>query len=81
MYKKIDQIFQSLRKKTLERYPNLSEEEKNKKRKYDCKRFKNFSEEEKEKKRQCECQSYKNLPGDQKQRIVEYKKMLYNAKK
>ena len=44
---------EKLSKKACERYQNLSEEEKDKKRQYTSERYRNHSEEEKEKKRQC----------------------------
>ena len=61
-----------LSKKARERYQNLSEEEKYKKRQYARKKYRNPSEGEREKKCQCGRERYKNLLDDEKQWVVDY---------
>ena len=57
-----------------ERFQNLSEEEKNKKRQYPRERYRNLFEEENKKR-------YKNLLEDEKQRLIEYIKKLSRMQK
>ena len=65
-----------LSKKSCEKCPNISEEEKDKKCQYAREQYRNLSEEEKEKKCQYSRERYKNLLEDGKQRLVEYIKIF-----
>ena len=69
-YQKQPKNKQKLRKKALERYQTLYEEEKDKKRQYSREQYRNISEEEeKEKKRQYGCGRYKNFLEDEYRKI------------
>ena len=46
-----------------------------------CERYQNFSKVEKEKKPQYPHERNKNIPEDEKQKLVEYRKKIYNEKK
>ena len=73
IYKNVNWILQNkekFQKREYERYQNLSEEKKNKKRQYARERYRNFSKEEKNKKREYCGKRYENLSGDSKQKLV-----------
>ena len=72
-YQKKTKNKEELSKKACERFQDLSDEEKDKKRQYACEWYRNLSEEEKDKKRQYVREWFqKNVIEDEKQRLVEH---------